>query len=166
MKRKRYSKEFKARVALAAIKGQKTANELASEYEVPVSQINIWKKRALAALPEVFGQGQQREEAQREAERDRLFQQIGKLHAQDGACVGGTEAQHQPPGPGAQDLSAPTAGSADRAYRPGVVRGHHLHPPGPRVCVPHGRDGLVQPLRARLGCVGYHGGGVLRQCPS
>jgi transposase-like protein len=34
MKRKRHSKDFKARVALAAIKGQKTANELASEYEV------------------------------------------------------------------------------------------------------------------------------------
>jgi transposase len=82
MKRKRYSKEFKARVALAAIKGQKTANELASEYEVHVSQINIWKKQALEALPEVFGQGQAREEAQREAERDRLFQQIGKLQVE------------------------------------------------------------------------------------
>jgi transposase len=82
MKRKRYSKEFKARVALAAIKGQKTASELAAEYEVHVSQINIWKKQALEALPEVFGQGQEREEAQREAERDRLFQQIGKLQVE------------------------------------------------------------------------------------
>ena len=82
MKRKRYSKEFKARVALAAIKGQKTANELASEYEVHVSQINIWKKQALEALAEVLGQGQQREDAQREAERDRLYRQIGKLQVE------------------------------------------------------------------------------------
>ena len=82
MKRKRYGKEFKARVALAAIKGQKRANELACEYEVHVSQINIWKKQAVEALPEVFGQGQEREEAQREAERDRLFQQIGKLQVE------------------------------------------------------------------------------------
>jgi transposase len=82
MKRKRYSKEFKARVVLAAIKGQKTASELASEYAVHVSQINLWKKQALEALPEVFGQGQEREEAQREAERDRLFQQIGKLQVE------------------------------------------------------------------------------------
>jgi transposase-like protein len=37
MKRKQYSKDFKARVALEAIKGQKTANELAGEYEVHVS---------------------------------------------------------------------------------------------------------------------------------
>ena len=53
MQGKRYSKAFKAQVAIAAIKGQKTANELASEYEIPVSQINDWKKQALAALPEV-----------------------------------------------------------------------------------------------------------------
>jgi transposase-like protein len=44
MQRKRYSKEFKAQVAIAAIKGQKTANELASAYEIHVSQINDWKK--------------------------------------------------------------------------------------------------------------------------
>ena len=82
MKRNRYSKEFKARVALEAIKGQKTAAEVASEYEVHVSQINIWKKQALAALPAVFGRGQEREEARHEAERDRLYQQIGKLQVE------------------------------------------------------------------------------------
>ena len=47
-----------------------------------VSQINIWKKQALEALPEVFGRGEAREEAQREAERDRLYQQIGKLQVE------------------------------------------------------------------------------------
>ena len=82
MERKRYSKAFKARVALKAIKGQKTANELASEYEVHVSQINTWKKQTVAALPEVFGRDQEREEAQHEAERDRLYQQIGKLQVE------------------------------------------------------------------------------------
>ncbi|MCB1763464.1 MAG: transposase [Gammaproteobacteria bacterium] len=51
MKRRRYSNELKARIALEEIKGQKTAAELASEFEVHVSQINIWKKRALEALP-------------------------------------------------------------------------------------------------------------------
>jgi transposase-like protein len=82
MKGKRYIKEFKARVALVAIKGQKTAAELASEYEVHVSQISTWKKQALEALPEVFGRGQAREEEQREAERDRLYRQIGKLQVE------------------------------------------------------------------------------------
>jgi transposase len=65
MKRNRHSKEFKARLALEAIKGQKSAAELASEYEVHVSQINTSKKQALAALPEVFGRSEARAEAQR-----------------------------------------------------------------------------------------------------
>ena len=82
MKRKRYSKEFKAKVALEALKGQKTANEIASEYEVHVSQINTWKKQLWEAAPEIFGRGQEREAAEREAERDRLFQQIGKLQVE------------------------------------------------------------------------------------
>jgi transposase len=69
-------------VAIAAIKGQKTANELASAYEIPVSQINDWRKQALAALPAVFGQRQHREAEEREAERDRLYQQIGKLQVE------------------------------------------------------------------------------------
>ena len=82
MKRKRYSKEFKAKVALEAIKGQKTANEIASEYEVHISQINTWKKQLLAGLPEVFGGKTKRAEAEHEVERDRLFQQIGRLQVE------------------------------------------------------------------------------------
>ena len=65
MERRRYGKEFKARVALAAIEGQKTAVDLASEQEVHVSQINTWKKQALETLPEVSGGGEARTEAQR-----------------------------------------------------------------------------------------------------
>ena len=82
MKRKRYTKEFKAKVALEAVKGQKTANEITSEYEVHVSQVNSWKKQLLEAAPEVFGRGRDREAAERDAERDRLYQQIGKLQVE------------------------------------------------------------------------------------
>ena len=82
MKRKRHSKEFKAKVALEALKGHKTTNEIAAEYEVHPTQINTWKKRALEALPEVFSRGQDREAVQREAEQDRLYQQIGKLQVE------------------------------------------------------------------------------------
>ena len=45
MGRKKYSKELKARIALDAIKGQKTIAELASEYGVHANQIPIWKKQ-------------------------------------------------------------------------------------------------------------------------
>lgn len=82
MRRKQHSKAFKAKVALAALKGHKTVNEIAAEYEVHPTQINTWKKRALEALPEVFSRGQDREAAQREAEQDRLYRQIGKLQVE------------------------------------------------------------------------------------
>ena len=82
MKRKQHRKEFKAKVALEALKGHKTLNEIAAEYEVHPTQINTWKKRALEALPEAFSRGQDREAAQREAEQDRLYQQIGKLQVE------------------------------------------------------------------------------------
>ncbi len=81
-RRRRSSKAFKAQVALATIKGQRTANELASAYEVPVRQLYDGKKPALAALPEVFGQRQHRAAEEREAARDRLYQQIGKLQVE------------------------------------------------------------------------------------
>ena len=82
MKRKTYSRDFKAKVALEAVKGQKTANEIASEYGVHVSQINDWKKRLLDALPEVFSRKGDQQAAEHEAERDRLYQQIGKLQVE------------------------------------------------------------------------------------
>ena len=51
MVRKEYSRELKARIALDAIKAQKTVVELASEYGIHANQISIWKKQLLAAAP-------------------------------------------------------------------------------------------------------------------
>jgi transposase-like protein len=82
MKRNQFNKEFKAKVAVAAIKGQSAANELAQEYEVHISQINLWKKQLLEAAPTVFGGGGQRKEAAAEEERDRLYEKIGKLQVE------------------------------------------------------------------------------------
>jgi hypothetical protein len=56
---------------------------LAAECEIYPSQVNTLKKQALEALPGVFGHNREREEAQREAERDRLYQQIGKLQVEE-----------------------------------------------------------------------------------
>jgi transposase-like protein len=53
--RKTFSKEFKARVALEALRGEKTVAQLASEYGVHATQINAWRKQALEGLPELFG---------------------------------------------------------------------------------------------------------------
>ena len=82
MKRKNHTKNFKAKVALAAIKGQKTTNEIASEFGIHISQVNRWKKEALQSLPEVFGSKKEKTINEMESERDHLFQQIGKLQVQ------------------------------------------------------------------------------------
>ena len=77
--RKRYSAEIKSKVALEAIKGQKTTNEIAAEYGVHPNQIAQWKKQALEELPQVF-----RHSASDSSPRDdkliaSLYQQIGQL---------------------------------------------------------------------------------------
>ena len=82
MKRKTFTKEFKVKVAVAAIKGHKTISELASEFEVHPSQINDWKKQLLDGASETFSRGKQKREADYEAEKDRLYQQVGKLQVE------------------------------------------------------------------------------------
>jgi transposase-like protein len=58
MQRKRHSADFKAKVALEAIKGLKTVNELSSNYGIHASQINQWKNQMLDELPGIFSSRQ------------------------------------------------------------------------------------------------------------
>ena len=69
--RRKFKKESKAKVALEAIKGQRTLNELAQEFSVHPNQIGQWKKQALKSMPEVFGSGRDYEAERLEKERDR-----------------------------------------------------------------------------------------------
>ena len=80
--RKRYSATLKAKVALEAIKGQKTSNEIAAEYGVHPSQITQWKKQALDGLPDVFSTRASEQAKSEEALIARLYQQIGQLKVQ------------------------------------------------------------------------------------
>jgi putative transposase len=77
--RKRYSAEFKAKVALEAIKGQKTINELASKYGLHPNQITQWKRQALDALPQIFSDRRLQGDKEREQLEAALYQQIGQL---------------------------------------------------------------------------------------
>ena len=79
MKRKNYSKELKTKVALVAIKGNQTVNEIVSEFGIYVSLVNRWKKAAIDAFPLVFGKSQTKHEKAFEIERDRLYQKVGQL---------------------------------------------------------------------------------------
>jgi len=53
-KRRTFTDKFKAMVAIEAIKGIKTLNELASEYQVHPNQISDWKKQLLSNAPDLF----------------------------------------------------------------------------------------------------------------
>jgi putative transposase len=78
-KRKKYSSQFKFKVALEAVKGLQTINEIASQHSVHPNQVSHWKKQLLEEGPAVFGQDtarQLRDQAAREAE---LYEQIGRL---------------------------------------------------------------------------------------
>jgi len=80
--RKRYSSEIKARVALEAIKGEKTTNEIASEYGVHPTQITQWKKQVLDELPQIFESQRGEHKKNEEALTAALYQEIGQLKMQ------------------------------------------------------------------------------------
>jgi transposase-like protein len=79
MQRKQHSADFKAKVALEAIKGNRTINELSSEYGVHPTQINQWKKQALDEFPAMFSSRRQQNQKQQEGLTASLYQQIGQL---------------------------------------------------------------------------------------
>ena len=77
--RKRYSAEFKARMAFEALKGEKTINELASEYGVHPTQIAQWKKYLQTEGPRLFAACSGKRAQAEEALQAQLYQQIGQL---------------------------------------------------------------------------------------
>ena len=77
-KRKQHTAAFKAQVAMAALKGDRTVPQLASHYGVHPTLIHSWKKLLLAGAPEVFANGTKTDHAA-EAEKAELFEQIGRL---------------------------------------------------------------------------------------
>jgi transposase len=77
--RKQYSPKFKARVAIEAIRGEKTLSQLGSQFKVHPIQIAKWRKSALEQLPELFVDGRTRQGRSGEADRDTLYEEIGRL---------------------------------------------------------------------------------------
>ena len=78
-KRKKHTAAFKAQVALATLKGDRTVNELAAQHTVHPTLIHAWKKQLLAGAQAVFAEGVKAPAADAEHQRKELFEQIGRL---------------------------------------------------------------------------------------
>jgi transposase len=77
--RRRFSAEFKAKVALEAIKGHETVAELASRHGLHPTQIAAWKREAVQRLAEVFDEKNGARDQNRDAELTKLHAKIGQL---------------------------------------------------------------------------------------
>jgi transposase len=82
--RKRYDKAFKAKVALEALRGDKTVQELAALYEVHPNMVTLWKKQLLEGAEMLFEKpGKDAERHELEQKQDELYKQIGKLQIEN-----------------------------------------------------------------------------------
>jgi transposase-like protein len=78
-KRRKHSAEFKLKVALEAVKEQRTISQLASDYNLHPNQISSWKKQLLSAGGSLFSRSNQRNEQAQAAQEAELYEQIGRL---------------------------------------------------------------------------------------
>jgi len=77
-KRRNYNAEFKAKVALEALKGEKTISELAAKYEIHPTMIHGWKRSLLEGASGVFQKGSKKHQEEGPT-RVELYKEIGKL---------------------------------------------------------------------------------------
>ena len=80
--RRQYSAEWKAKVALEAVKAQRTVQQIASHYEVHPSLVVHWKKQLLEGAAEIFAEGTKRAAEADEELKAELYQQIGQLQVE------------------------------------------------------------------------------------
>jgi transposase-like protein len=78
-KRRNYDPNFRARVALEAIKGNRTLSEISGEYKVHPNMIVKWKKELVLKLPTIFQKPDNAELSEAIEKNDELYKEIGKL---------------------------------------------------------------------------------------
>ena len=79
---RQYSADWKAKVALEAIKGQRTVQEIASHYEVHPTLVTHWKKQLLEGAAEIFSNGKRAAADADQELKAELYQQIEKLQVE------------------------------------------------------------------------------------
>ena len=80
--KKRFGNGFKAKVALSALKGDKTFAELSSEFSVHPTQINKWKKKLLEQAPGLFSHKDDSGQKDKERLIEKLYTHIGQLQVE------------------------------------------------------------------------------------
>ena len=78
-KRRRFTADFKARVALDALRGDKTVQEIAARYKVHPNQVSTWKRQAMDGLGAIFSNGVDKVRVDHESEVRDLHAKIGEL---------------------------------------------------------------------------------------
>lgn len=89
MKRRRFTAEFKARVALEALRGDKTVQEIGAKHQIHPNQVSTWKRQAMDGLGEVFSNGGEVARRDHEAEVKELHAKIGQLTVERDFLAGG-----------------------------------------------------------------------------
>lgn len=82
-KRRNFNSEFKAKVALDALRGEQTTSELAKKYDVHPNMITAWKKELLDRAGEVFEKGNAPKKDEGEVDTAELYRQIGQLKVEN-----------------------------------------------------------------------------------
>ncbi len=77
--RRRFTGDFKAKVALGALRGDQTIQEIASRHKVHPNQVSSWKRQAIDGLGTAFSNGAERTRSDHEAEIKELHAKIGEL---------------------------------------------------------------------------------------
>ena len=77
--RRRFTGDFKAKVALEALRGDRTIQEIGTRHKVHPNQVSIWKRQAMDGLGEVFSNGADHARQDRESEVHDLHAKIGQL---------------------------------------------------------------------------------------
>ena len=87
--RRKHGRAFKAKVALAALRGDQTISELASRFEIHPTLIHTWKKQLVESAPQLFRAGHGQQGKGQEELVAKLYRQIGQLTVERVFCQGG-----------------------------------------------------------------------------
>lgn len=79
MNKRRFSKEFKSKVAIEALKEIRTIKEISIQYQLHPNLVTNWKKRLLEGIPEIFVEGRQTSPDEKERKIQQLYQEVGEL---------------------------------------------------------------------------------------